>query len=457
MGTIAQNLAEFVYDLSFEDIPWQVVEKAKTCLLHNIGVSLAGLELAKIPIDTVKAISSGPGPCTVLVDGIKLGIVEAAYVNAALIHGRTQDDVHNGARTHVGATITPAVLAVAERENLSGKEFLTALIAGYEVAIAVGEPCAVKSTSRGFRATSLYGTIGAAAGAAKAFGLDQKATENAISLSTAQAGGTNQCWIAGSMEWLFEVGNAASGGIIAGLLAQMGGVGAPDAFEGDAGFFKAFVGEKCDQVLVCSKLKRKWGILEVDFKPYPVCGLNQTMVHLALSMIKIHSIQAENIKEVKVVLSVDAINYPGINSKGPFNDVSATLMSAQFCLSTAILNRVVKHAHLYEFRNKFIIDMLNRINLISDPNLNVTSCKIEIIMNDGEVIKDELIDNGDVFNLSWNEEKDVLKTILPEMVMGSEQLDNLIDIIANIDQLDNISTLIEATIPWDKKKENSNI
>jgi len=450
MNTIAGNLAEFVYNLTFEEIPQQVVEKAKTCLLHNIGVSLAGLEHSKIPVEAAKAFSGGGGPCTVLVDGAKLGMAGAAFANAAIIHARAQEDVHTGALTHVGPTITPALLAVAEMNNLSGKDFLTALIAGYEVAIAVGEPWAANSTGRGFRATSLYGTIGAAAGVAKALSLDQKATANAISLSTIQAGGTNQSWISGTMEWRFEVGNAALGGIIAGTLAQKGAIGAPDAFEGDAGFYKAFVGEKVDPGLVGSGLKREWGTMGVTFKPYPVCALNQSPVHLVLSMIKIHDIKAENIKGIKLVFSPSAISYPGTDSKGPFSGVGATLMSAQFCLATAILNRIVRQAHLFEFRNERVIEMIDRIELVGDAGLTSTSCRIEIAMNDGKVYKDELIDKGDIFNLSWDEEKNILQNILPEMAVGAEQLDRITGLIGSLERVERISTLTEATVPWIK-------
>ena len=137
----------------------------------------------------------------------------AAFANAALMHTRAQDDTHFAAKTHVGSAIVPAALALAERERRSGAELCVAVVAGCEVAAAIGERLAAATTARGFRATPVFGTLGAAAAAASILGLDEAQTTNAIAIAASFSGGLNQTWLDGTSEYRLQLGMAARNGI----------------------------------------------------------------------------------------------------------------------------------------------------------------------------------------------------------------------------------------------------
>ena len=165
-----RELGEFVAGLTLDAIPGEVVEKLRCNVLHNLacamGAHTAGRELWTL------ARASGPGEAGLLCDGARVSAEHAAFANAAIMHTRAQDDTHFAAKTHVGSAIQPAALAVAERDGRDGAAFAVAVIAGCEVAAAVGERLAAPSTARGFRSTPVFGTLGAAAAVASLLGLD---------------------------------------------------------------------------------------------------------------------------------------------------------------------------------------------------------------------------------------------------------------------------------------------
>lgn len=314
--TLAQEFAHFACGLKYCNIPEQIIEKVKIALLHNMGVALAGFGEAKQAVDMVKECQVESGS-SLLVDGSKVPMADAAFANGVLMHARCQDDIHPGSGTHVSTVVIPAALAVGEKRGSSGEEFLTALTAAYEHTAAMGNGISAVNTERGFRSTGIYGPFGAAVAAGKLLQLNEKEMANAISLAANFAAGLNQTFVSsGTMEWRFHIGMASRNGVTAALLASKGGEAAPDALEGEAGFYKAFLGQKPPQGLT-AKLGKEWEILKVNFKPYPMCALNQTPVDLVLRMVGNSDIKPREIESVRMRLNPNAINYPGINNKGP--------------------------------------------------------------------------------------------------------------------------------------------
>ena len=159
VGTLTERVAGFTAGLDLAAVPPDVVEKAKVTLLHDLGVGLAGHRLAA----TGYAFAKEHGGCDpargarLLIDGTPVTVEAFALATGALVHARTQDDTQIAVSTHLGATTLPALLALADRADASGRDVLTAMIAGYEAASAIAERHAARSTARGFRATSVYG------------------------------------------------------------------------------------------------------------------------------------------------------------------------------------------------------------------------------------------------------------------------------------------------------------
>ena len=141
MATLSQRIAAFTAALSWDTLSHAVQEKCKVSLLHNLGVALAGGPLLGAPQSYAEALEEQRSPSAprLLISGRAATEDTAAFVNGALMHARAQDDVYFPGLTHIGTVVTPAILAVAESLNASGREVLVALAAGYEAAAALSQ------------------------------------------------------------------------------------------------------------------------------------------------------------------------------------------------------------------------------------------------------------------------------------------------------------------------------
>jgi 2-methylcitrate dehydratase PrpD len=231
-------LGEFTAALRLEALPAEVVERAKAHLLYNLACGMADGGASEPACNAVRDLL--PPEATLVGGGERVPADAAAFANGARIHARAQDDTHFPSQCHLGAAVIPAVLAVAEREARTGCHALAAIIGGYEVAAVVGEPLVAEVVSRGFRASSIFGTLGAAAAAASLLGLDERGIAGAIANAASLSAGLTETWLAGSSEWVWQLGAAARNGVLAARLAAEGARGAPSALEGDAGLAAAF-------------------------------------------------------------------------------------------------------------------------------------------------------------------------------------------------------------------------
>lgn len=167
--TIRERLGSFVFRCSTDNIPAEVLEKAKTSMINGIGIGIschsidsAGIarRLAKNESGTVSKNGA-----TIFCDGSKVSLMSAAFANSCLFHARAQEDTLG--TTHAGTIIIPAALVIAERNGNSGKEVLEAIIAGYEVAGTFDRTISAFTTPRGLRASPIFGIIGCAAAISK--------------------------------------------------------------------------------------------------------------------------------------------------------------------------------------------------------------------------------------------------------------------------------------------------
>ncbi|RTL66264.1 MAG: MmgE/PrpD family protein 4 [Pseudonocardiaceae bacterium] len=397
MSTIAERVADFTSGLTADALPADVVEKIRVTLLHNLAVALADDVVTGVSFRYADAVGDGSG-ARLFRTGKAAAPDTAAFVNATMIHARAQDDVYFPGLTHVGATLVPAVLALGESLDASGSELVAALAAGYETAGALSQGFAPRTTPRGFRATGVYGVLGAAAGAARLLGLDAATTANAIGIATSLAGGTNQTWVAGSQEWLFQVGFCARNGLLAARLAAAGGTGAPDAFEGAQGFYRALLGEAPDLSAVATDLGDVWRVREVTYKPLPVCAILQSPVTDALGLRDTHELTPELVGAARLTLSPGEAAYPGTDSVGPFRGAGDALMSAQFCLAVALEKGTVTAQDLLRTDDDALLDLARRIEVVPDPAMESRSFKLEIDLRDGGRVEHVSDDGAADFN-----------------------------------------------------------
>lgn len=433
--TTSQRVASFAASLQFGDLPPDVVEKAKVTLLHNLTVALAGHRLAELPVrfavDCGRA-ERGPG-ARVLVGGERLDMRSAAFANALLMTVRAQDDVYLPALSHIGTVVIPALLAVAEDVDAGGEELIAALVAGYEAASAIGAGIAARAAARGFRPV-LWSQIGAATACSRLLGASAEEHAHAIALAASFGTGTNQTWVAGTPEWLYQSGVACQNGLLAALLAHRGATGAPDALDGEVGVYAAFAGDREGIGEVGADLGRDWRIRETTFKPYPVCTLNQVPVAALVALAAEHRIGADDVTHVELTLNGDEARYPGIDVKGPFVDAPGALMSAQYCLAVALRERTVRNEDLLRFGDDELMALAQRVDVKIDDELPPRSCRITVATSDGATHSAERTSSPDTFNWDRYEAMRLARSLREETRLDARQLDALVETILDLER-----------------------
>ncbi|PLC52273.1 MmgE/PrpD family protein 4 [Pollutimonas nitritireducens] len=387
--TLSQSIAVFITQLDHSNIPSDVLEKAKTCLLNGYGIGLGCHNTPYAPVARRAALAMNGewkhGGATLLGDGRRTSVAGAALANSALFHGRAQEDTCGAA--HFGAILIPLLTAMIEADVYPLERLLPSLLAGYEAGGLLEQAYAGITTPAGFRASAVYGTVAAAAAAAKLMNLPVEQTAAALSNAASFAGGLLQSFADGTDEWRYQVGVAGQTGYTAAQLARAGSVSAPGAFEGDAGFIKAFTGQKCDAEALAARLGKDWAMHRVTFKPFPVCAFNQTPVTAGLvvrEQLKGHAL--ESIRRIIVRMNPYETGYAGMDSKGPFNSISGTLMSIPFCIANTLLYGIPDMKAMTAYDDARVNDLMTRIDLVSDENVKKLCCAIRVELPNDEVI-----------------------------------------------------------------------
>lgn len=444
--TVVQRMGEFVYGLSLDRLPKEVLEKAKTSMVNGIGIGIAcyGYEYGRMAREAIKAEEMGIAKeksATIFCDGAKVSVMGAAFANAALFHGRAQEDTLGS--SHTGTVITPAALAIAEREGCPGKEVIPAIVAGYELVGALDREMSAYTTPRGFRASPCFGIFGSAAAASKLFKLSEEQTINALGFAAAFAGGTLECFAAGTMEWRFEVGIASREGIMAALLAKNGGKSAPTAMEGPTGYLKAFANTNEMAEKIVAQLGKKWEIMNAGFKPYPVCAFNQTPSITMLALVKEQPIQADEVERIQIRVNPYEYNYAGMNFRGPFNSVGATLMSTPYCLAAAVVDKEVTLKGISQFTHPKILSVIERIDHIPDEKIPRWSCIIEVAMKNGKKLKKEMIIGPEYYNFNMKQDIELIKRVTSETGVTPSKVDRMVELVQDLPKAKDVRALID--------------
>lgn len=447
MIDLARKLAEFICGLSYDNLPSDVQEKAKTCTLNGIGIGIASHKLgnADVARNIVKEyeekLHGKKG--TLFMDGGKASLSGAVFANATMFHSRIQEDTHIA--THAGIFVLPVVLGIAENSRKTGKEIFEAVVAGYETTAALGKELTGKTTQRGFRPSPIYGIFGAVAAAGKLLKLNVDEITNALNIAVALAGGTNEASWAGTWEGTFQMGVAARNGLMAALIASNGIIGAKTAFTGKAGFIYAFAGikdELCAERIV-EGLGEKFQILEVSFKPYPTCAFNQTPYIITLDLVEENNIMPEDVLEITYYMNTYESNYPGMRFKGPLTTELNRILSTPFTIALAIKERRLYKSDLTQPCDKEVMDIVDRITVLGDDRLDPLSGTIEIKMTDGSIYKEEMVISPGYYAYDWDKVVNLISNVHHEVGISEEQTSQLISAIKNLHNAEDANVLIK--------------
>ncbi|MGH7844379.1 MAG: MmgE/PrpD family protein, partial [Candidatus Binatia bacterium] len=291
-------VARFVTDLKYENIPQEVVDRAKRQILDVIGVALAGStqEVGKIAANFVQRTGGTPD-CTVWGTQLRSSAPQAAFANGIFCHATDYDDMWLPGAHPTGVTF-PAALAVAESLGASGRQLMVAQVVAYEI---MGKLHACSDKRGGWHPTPVFGTFGAAAACAKLLGLDTLKLQIAFGIAASEASGISLH--SGTMTKPFHSGHGARNGVVAAMLAADGFSANPHVLDG--AFFETFFGERPSA---------DWQITAMLGNPYHLAspGIGVKMYpsgyHLhhpfeaALELVKKHNITGQNISSIELIV-----------------------------------------------------------------------------------------------------------------------------------------------------------
>ncbi|HEY7966627.1 MAG TPA: MmgE/PrpD family protein [Solirubrobacteraceae bacterium] len=384
MVYLAERLGRWGADLTIDDVPGDVVLATQKALLNSIGTMLGAFELEDVQRALLLAKANDEsGPSTVFVDGSKLPLMSALFVNGVMCNTLGQEETHPVSGTHPAETTVPAVLAVAELRRISGRALLEAALTGIETTIAVARMAltpAVKYDN--CEAPAVYGTVGAAAAAGRALGLDAERLGHAIALGANLAGGLSECVRVGTSEYHYSVGNASTHGVLAALLAEAGKPAAPASLEGVAGFYQLFGAAPRESLAnhdvvgdVMGTLAEGWGVLELIYKPYPVYFFNQPHIDGARALREAHRIDPAAVEAIRITINPLAAASGGLNTSVP-GEREAGLGSTAFCVAAMLTRGHVNLADTLAFDDA-AIGRLMALTEIS-PSDSMAAGRIEV-------------------------------------------------------------------------------
>jgi 2-methylcitrate dehydratase PrpD len=266
----------FIHQLSYRDLPDAVVAQARRCLLDLIGVAASGraTDLSRIVhAFAVSQMGTGPHGARLIFDGRRASPTGAAYAGASTIDAFDAHDGHKLTKGHAGVALLPTVLAAMDSfGRWDGRELLTALVLGYEIAIRAG--IALHASVGDYHTSGAWNALGCAAITARALALDGVKTRHALGIAEYH-GPRSQMMRCIDHPTMVKDGSGwgALAGVSAAHLAAAGFTGAP-----------ALLVEEGRETL-WADLGHRWTILEQYFKPYPVCRWAQPAVEAVASLI----------------------------------------------------------------------------------------------------------------------------------------------------------------------------
>ncbi len=392
--TAARVLAEYAVNLRYDDLPPEVVERARICLIDAVGCAAFGARFpwSQMVLETAKATGSG-GPCRLPgLPGVSLHAPQAALALGTFSHAFELDSLRNpSAGVHPGATVALPALAMAQTMRAGGKALLTAIVAGTEVMGRIGVATLHQPEVRGFHAPGISGPFGAAAACASMLGLTAETTTNAFGIAGSLGGGLLAFAKAGTggMVKRLHMGRAGEGGIIAVDLARRGFEGPASVLEGRFGLLEAYC-DRSDPARLTAQLGEVWEMERLCIKPYALHVTAQPSVELIRAWIGEHRFGGDDIAALTIWASPKVVSH---HSNAEPIDVMSAQYSTPFTVALAAYHdpsnpEVFNDATLADAR---VRALARRVKIVERPqDVGTMGISMRIELNDGRVLDGKL-------------------------------------------------------------------
>jgi 2-methylcitrate dehydratase PrpD len=454
---ITTDLAQFTAGIRLEKLPPDVVTRARYLVLDLVGnIVRARHDAESTPsfLAAVHAMGMDVGECHVFGDAGRYGPGGAAFLNGALAHSLDFDDTHAAGSLHPGAPVIPAALAAGEMTGASGADVLAAIVAGYEITCRVALALPAKQHyDRGFHPTATCGAFGAAAAAARVFGLDADGVAGAMGTVLSQCAGSLQFLVNGAWTKRFQVGWAACNGLMAAVLVREGFKGASEALEGRHGFLRAYAPDPRPERAV-EDLGRVFELMNTAVKPYPSCRYGHAGIDAALALRAANDIRPEDISAVRLGLpkaGMMLIGEPAGKKADPRNVVDGQF-SGPFVVSAALATGAMGWDSYRLLEDAAVRALLPKVHCEFDPEIEAEfpanmSGKVTIEARGGRFEQKVVVPKGEPGNFLTENELRAKFSGLADAVLGAEAAERLADAVLGIDRAVGVAGLLRMGVP----------
>ncbi|MBX3664613.1 MAG: MmgE/PrpD family protein [Burkholderiales bacterium] len=392
-----RGIAQFVSGLTYDKIPEEVRHRNKLLMLDSLGCALYGadLEWSRILQDKLESIDA-TRQCSVWGTNKKLSAPHAALVNGTQVQGFELDDVHRAGVLHVGAVVLPALIAVTEmKPGMTGREFLTSAVAGYEIGPRVGLCMGPSHIASGWHSGATLGVFSAAAGAARGLKLDTDRTVHALGIAGTQAAGLMAAQF-GAMVKRMHAGRSSQSGLYGALLAEAGFTGILNVLESEYGGFCTTLSQSTDKFNLAeltAGFGEVWQTMGIALKFYACVGTNHTTLDALRDMRRERPFTHGDVKKVVVHGSEVTVHHVG----WPYEPQGLT--SAQLNMPYCIAAWLIENdCFVDQFTEAMVADpqriaLSKKVEVIHDPAITALGAKlrhkvhVELHLNDGTVMK----------------------------------------------------------------------
>ncbi len=450
-----RRIAEFVSGLTYDAVPVEVRERIKLLILDSLGCAIYGAHTPWCEI-LLGMLSEVDQTRTTSVWGSKarLSSPHAALVNGTAVQGFELDDVHRHGVLHVGAVTLPALIAVAENHaQLSGREFLAAAVAGYEIGPRVGICMGQEHIGQGWHSGATLGVFSAAAGAARGLKLDPERTVHALGIAGTQAAGLMAAQF-GSMVKRMHAGRSSQSGLYGALLAEKGFTGIIDVFEAPYGGFCTTFSrstDRFDMAELSAGLGERFETMRIALKFYSCVGSNHT------SLDAIRTIQARRpftLDELsKIVIHGSQVTVDHVGWAYRPEGLTSAQLNLPFCVATLLLCGDV---FVDEFKPEAVHDeariaLSRKVEVVHDPAITALGSKfrhkvrVEVHFTDGSR-EEETREAPRGSEQSFAGPEEIVEKFrkLTRFTMQPSQQDEVIGIVLGMEEIDDMARLPRA-------------
>ncbi len=446
---ISEKISRFAWSLQYNSIPPICIQRIKQCLLDSIGCGIFGTTTrhGQIAAEFVKELG-GEGHSTLWLNNFKGPPLNVSLALGIFIHSYDFDDTHNEAKLHPGAAVLPAALCVAETLDSSGREFLVALVAGYEVMIRVSLGSGPNSVKlRGWHLTGVCGTLGAATASAKLAGLGLDEFLSSLGLAGSQSAGLWAFNVEGAMSKHLHPGRAAQSGILSMLLAKKGFSGPRQILEAEDGGLCRALSDNYDFERIVKDLGKVFETERTSIKPYPSCRSVHSSIDAVKKIKNRYQFNPENVEKIKVYNS-EVVKIQTGWQYIPSTSLKAQ-MSMQYNVAVSLLEPDVLPDQFTDekLRDPKILDLARRVEVIVDQEIDRVYPEkfpsiVEVELKDGRRFIERVdAPKGSPENPLSNEEVKTKFMSLATTRLPIQKAEEIIALVENIEHLPSIRQL----------------